>query len=280
VKVLLLGGSGFIGREIVAVAPSLGWKIAAPSSGQCDLASWPSVAAFMEAFSDSWEALIIAIAPRMIGEMPEHSGADALMAVHTALLARAMNPKKLVFLSSADVYGRPPSETPLREGSALRPDSFYAVTKIFSENLLTRVGRSSGAALTILRPPGVYGINDRSPRIVSALLNSSQGGHRVKIAGDGSQRRDLVWVGDVARIVASAVSGTLPPAVYNVATGMSLSVREIIDNLRVAGWDPHFEFEGDASGQYDMIFATDKLISAFPEFRFTPISSALRRERN
>jgi UDP-glucose 4-epimerase len=276
-KVLLIGGSGFIGRSIERQASQRGWLVDAPPTALCDLAAWESVDGFLQSRTSSFDALVLAAGPRGGLRSPADFQAAALAAVNAELLARALAPRTVVFLSSVDVYGRPPVECPVRETTPLRPDTIYAATKIYTENVLSVAAHEANSSLLVFRLPGVFGLNDNSPRIVARLLRSSGGGPVVCIPGDGSQRRDLVWVEDVARLILEGLSQAMRPGVYNLVSGQSLSVRDIVEGVRAAGWDPSIEYGSSADDQYDLIFAADKLQTSLPGFQFTAMQDALRR---
>jgi len=276
-NMLLIGGSGFIGTAIKRESERRGWAVESPSSASCDLNSWNSVQGFLDVYCSQCDVLILAAGPR--GGVVQKSEWEhaALAAVNTGLLSRRLAPRMVVYLSSVDVYGRPPSECPLCEASPVQPDSVYAATKLYAENLLAVTARETGAHLLVFRLPGVFGSEDKSRRIVAALLTSAAGGTAVRIAGDGAERRDLVWVEDVARIIADAVSRKVEPGLYNLVSGQSLSVREIVDGMLAAGWSPKIEWGDRALRGYDLIFRADKIHGCLPDLYFTPIAEALRR---
>jgi len=106
--------------------------------------------------------------------------------------------RRFVHMSSVSVYGRV-SGVPIREDAPLRKiGDPYGDTKIDSERLLEERARTRGLELTVVRPTVIYGPGDRLflPKVIENLRS---GGARV--IGPGTNRVDLVHVGDVAEFV-------------------------------------------------------------------------------
>ncbi len=140
--------------------------------------------------------------------------------------------KRLVFASSASVYFKN-RKLPFREDD--RIDGFitpYAFTKYVGEILCRQFSSLNGIETVSLRLFNVYGsvkaVEGVSPcpSVVEIFLNQKREGKPLSIVGDGSQRRDLVYVDDVVRaLVATMLS---PRAwrgeVINIGSGRNYSV--------------------------------------------------------
>jgi UDP-glucose 4-epimerase len=147
--------------------------------------------------------------------------------------ARATGARKVVFASSAAVYGEPGDE-PTSEDAPTRPLSPYGVDKLASEHMLRAYAAVHGVASTPLRFFNVYGPRQdpTSPYsgVISIFADRARAGRPITIFGDGTQTRDFVYVEDVARAVVTALRtpGGDGSAV-NVATGRETTVRGLAD---------------------------------------------------
>lgn len=123
------------------------------------------------------------------------------------------------------------------------PESPYAISKLASEYYLSYYGRLHGIEHVALRFGNVYGPR-QDPHgeagVVAIFCTRILDGKPLTIFGDGLQTRDYVYVGDVARAVFLAATGTIPKAdrvdarAFNVGTGVGTSVVDLAQLLQQA----------------------------------------------
>ena len=145
---------------------------------------------------------------------------------------------QVVFASTGGaIYGE--CEEPARENGTVEPLSPYGTSKLAAEEYLRSYNRLYGTRHIALRYGNVYGPR-QDPHgeagVVAIFLGALSRGEQATIFGDGSQTRDYVYVGDVARATTSTVGQD--HGVFNVGTGHETSVVEIYELCaRVAGSD-------------------------------------------
>jgi dTDP-L-rhamnose 4-epimerase len=123
------------------------------------------------------------------------------------------------------------------------PRSMYAATKLHQEQLALVAMAAGGPVVTALRYHNVYG--PRMPRDtpyagVAAIFRSAlAAGRAPQVLEDGRQRRDFVYVRDVARANLLALEAPTPvPGVFNVASGQPHTVGELATALAAAMQGP------------------------------------------
>jgi UDP-glucose 4-epimerase len=140
--------------------------------------------------------------------------------------------RKLVFASSAAVYG--PSPVPLTERSGLAPDDVYGVSKATGEQLLKLACRRVGSLdAVVLRLFNTIGPHDPNPHLVPRLISELRGGRERSLRlGNLESVRDYVYVEDVARAILAAVQAQLPGlTTINIGSGVGRSVGEVVEVL-------------------------------------------------
>lgn len=274
--VLLFGGSGFIGGCFRNYAANLGWRVQAPDSKACNLADPRSVEQFAKRASQ-YDVIVCAASARDDRDSFDGAKKNIDIAFGCAQLVELLRPKQLIYLSSVDIFGRPPSKSRISELSPVKLDSPYAVSKFTAENLLMLASRRAKTQCVIMRLPGVFGSNDTSNRIVSAMLRSAHKKNTLTVEGDGLQKRDLVWSHDVSRFIADCISERASGCVLNFATGKSLSILQMYQALRHLGVDIHVRLTGKAAQNFDLRFNNCRLRRKFKTFRFTPFAEALSK---
>jgi UDP-glucose 4-epimerase len=150
--------------------------------------------------------------------------------LHVLEYARATGVKKVVFASSAAVYGDV-TEMPVDEDTAKRPVSPYGIDKLASELALDYYAAVHGVPATWLRFFNVYGPRQdpSSPYsgVISIFADRARAGRPLLIFGDGGQTRDFVYVGDVVRAIRAALADGNSRTVCNVGTGGEITVLEL-----------------------------------------------------
>ncbi|WP_283678540.1 NAD-dependent epimerase/dehydratase family protein [Lentilactobacillus sp. Marseille-Q4993] len=176
---------------------------------------------------------------------------NANLFVLETLRLNQLNPKKVMFTSSAAVYGNDP-ELPKTETSRIVPLSPYAVDKFATERSVINYGTLYGMNTAAVRFFNVYGPrrNPSSPYsgVLSLISSKLKDGTEFTMLGDGQQSRDFVFVEDVVsalRLIARTHDTN--GEVYNVATGSSIS---LLDTIK--------EFEKVADRKLQMKFADER----------------------
>ncbi len=135
---------------------------------------------------------------------------------------------RLVFASSSSVYGNADSY-PVDETMRPKPFSPYGVTKLAAEHLCQLYESNLGLSVVALRYFTVYGPRQRSDMAIHRLFEAALHGTKFPLFGNGEQRRDFTYVGDVVR--ANLLAGLVDvPAgtVANIAGGSKASILDLI----------------------------------------------------
>ena len=166
---------------------------------------------------------------------------------------------KVVYAESSALY-EGVSRMPTPEGE-VRPQSFYAVSKLAGMAFAEAYRRWSGLHLTALRYFCVYGPHQdyrrTVPPVMSAFIIKLLRGERPVIYGSGRKRRDFVYVDDVNDFhLLCATDSRTDGRTYNVGSGVSYSVRDIFDRL-VALLGAHLEpeYQDDLPGEAEETLA-------------------------
>jgi UDP-glucuronate 4-epimerase len=155
-----------------------------------------------------------------------------ILATHHLLGAcSARRETRFLYASSSSIYGQ--AETlPTPETATPRPFSPYGMTKLAAEHLCSSFAANHGVNSIVLRYFSVYGPRQRPDMAFSRFCHAIAEGDPVSIYGDGRQRRDFTFVGDiVAATRAAAVSESAIGNVYNIGGGSMTSLLEAVDLL-------------------------------------------------
>lgn len=248
-RILVTGGSGFIGRHVVAALSALGARVRVidlqphPDADveivQGDLADPEVLAASLDG---GFDAVVHLAAVTSVLRSLEHPrlAQQANVTATAALLegARKAGVSAVVFASTNAVTG--PMEQPaINEAATLRPLTPYGATKAAAEMLMSAYTASYGLRCACLRLTNVYGLGMQAKdSIVARLMRAIQTGATFEIYGDGRQVRDYVNAGDVVSAFGLALTREDWHGPMVVGTGSSLSVLEVVEAVRRASGAP------------------------------------------
>lgn len=151
--------------------------------------------------------------------------------------ARRLGIGKVVFCSTAAVYGKP-AEMPVTEGIPLRPLNLYGVTKLAGERLMDVFSDNHGIATVSLRFGNVFGVGlfTNYDTVVPKFVRMGLNGEDLTVYGDGSSTRDFVHVDDISQALILALESKGEGSeVYNVGgETMEIGVlaKRIVESLR------------------------------------------------
>ncbi len=142
--------------------------------------------------------------------------------------------RKFIYASSMAVYADSSHPSPIDETYTTEPLSPYGVSKLASEKYVLRVGRQKNFDTVILRYFNTYGPGQTfTPYVgvITIFINRLLAGKPPIIFGDGEQRRDFIYVGDVVEATIQAMEEDVTGEICNVGTGITTSVNEIAQLL-------------------------------------------------
>ena len=246
-RAIVTGGAGFIGSHVAEALLARGDEVHVLddlSSGKPE--NVPAGAQLHEGDIRDPGAIFDAVRPGLVFHLaaqasvsvsvakPELDAEVNVLGTVAVLEGARAHGAQVVFSSTGGaIYGE--CEMPATEEWPRRPLSPYGTSKLAGEEYLAAWNRLHGTRHVALRYGNVFGPR-QDPHgeagVVAIFLRAVADGRRPTIFGDGSQERDYVYVGDVARATLAATE--LDSGVINIATGQPTSVLELVDAMRRA----------------------------------------------
>jgi GDP-4-dehydro-6-deoxy-D-mannose reductase len=240
------GAGGFAGPHLLALLP----EAEAPDRSQLDLLDAAAVAAFMRSVQP--EAIFHLAAQASVGrsweEPAETLRANLEMTLNVLEAVRREAPEAPILLAgSGEIYGAP-ERLPVTEEAPLRPQNPYAVSKAASDLLGGQYADAHGLRVVRTRSFNHAGPGQSEEYVVGTLTRQVAeaelaGWEEVVLrVGNLEAARDFTDVRDVVRAYVALVG--LPAGPYNVCSGRSVSVQELVDLLgRVASVEVRAEVD-------------------------------------
>ena len=251
-KVLVTGGAGFIGSNLVRALQERGDDVRVLdnfSTGfranledleleivEGELRSYERVHNAVRGTEVVYHLGALGSVPRSVQDPLTSNAVNVEGTLNVLLAARDEKVKRVVVASSTSVYGTNPP-LPTSEDALLDPISPYGVAKLAAERYCGAFSRVYEAFETVvLRYFNVYGPR-QSPfsqyaAVIPLFIAAVAAGEPVTIYGDGEQSRDFTYVDDaVAATIASGAAEGASGRAFNVAGGKPASVNDVADTI-------------------------------------------------
>jgi UDP-glucose 4-epimerase len=274
-KIIVTGGAGFIGSNIVDAYIEAGHEVAVIdnlSSGKesninpkatfyrMDIRSPEIDLVFVKEKPDVLNHHAAQIDVRKSVDDPEYD-ANVNIVGMINLLQKCIKHgvRKVIFASSGGaIYGEP-EVLPADESSELKPLAPYGASKVAGEFYLSCYQALHGLAYTALRYGNIYGPR-QDPHgeagVIAIFCRAMLNDNEVKIFGTGKQLRDYVYVGDVVRANLFALNAGDNQQI-NIGTGTGTSVNELFTRLKqIVGYGQDANYQPPRQGELDRTYLT------------------------
>lgn len=263
-RVLVTGGSGFLGSHVAAALAAAGhgvvsYDMAAPGPEALATLASVGVGDVVQAMGQTTDlARLMDVCRTERIEAIVHSAgivgletslAQPAATYHTNITgmvnaceaARQLGMARLIYLSSNAAY-HGGDGSPLKETDAVfsvvqgNPAGHYGTTKMACEAIGLSYASFHGLDVLALRVTAIYGLGMRTPMFIKPMVEGAVLGRPVRFATGGPMKRDYTYVPDCARAVVRALAAPTPPEgaqrIFNVAAGQATAAAEVARIVR------------------------------------------------
>ena len=296
-RLLITGGAGFIGSNLVRLALAGGHDVSVLddfSTGyrenldgiaarvvEGSILDPGALASALEGVQSVVHLAALGSVPRSIKDPVATHAANATGTLAVLEAARTAGVSQLIFSSSSSVYGMNPA-LPKSEREWVRPMSPYAVSKLAAEQYVLAFQQAYGMETLAFRFFNVYGPRQRAGHVYAAVIpvfvDALLAGHPLPLNGDGTHSRDFTYVGTVCRVLLDAVSRRVThPEPVNLAFGTNTSLTHLIEVLTVTtGVTAVIEQRPERPGDVRHSQADNAVLrSLFPEVGPVPLEQGI-----
>lgn len=228
-KVLVTGFSGFIGTYLLEKLNQTNYELELMDIADgVDICDWEQVK-HVENVDVVVHLANLSFVPASYDDPKRFYTTNYLSTLNMLELCRANNAKMIFF--SSYVYGHPQYQ-PIDENHPVQAFNPYAQTKVICESLCEGYNRDFKVPVTIFRPFNIYGTGQNPDFLIPSIIQQARNGKIV--VKDDRPKRDYIHVEDIVRAVIKAIEKVDDDKlnVYNLGTGISYSVKEIVDIVR------------------------------------------------
>ena len=273
-RVVIMGAGGFVGSSIKDHIEKAGMHVLGLTEQSLDLLDMNASQRLADLLRPNDTLVVVsAIAPCKNNTMLLK---NIIMMEAVCSAIEKVPPLHVIYFSSDAVYAD--DTKPLTESSCAEPSSLHGVMHLAREVMLKQV---CNMPLAILRPSLIYGAADTHNGYgPNQFCSLAAAGKDIVLFGDGEERRDHVYIDDVAEIVRLVIAHK-SKGILNIATGNAISFKEIAEIVAShfspspaiktsprKGPMPHKGYR-----PFDITACRD----AFPYFRYTSLTEGLAK---
>jgi len=293
-KVLVVGGAGFIGSELVHQLADAGARVTVLddlTNGRRenladlgnrielvvgDLRDQPLVAKLMKDTRVVFHLACLGVR-HSIHSPHENADVNATGTLGLLELARAANVGRFVYVSSSEVYGTA-MHVPMTELHPAFPMTVYGAGKLAGECYTRAFHRTYNFPTVVVRPFNAYGPRSHhegdSGEVIPKFLLRGMARKPLIIFGDGTQTRDFTFVSDTARgIMLSGLADAAIGETLNIGSGFEITVNDLAQQVRTLLGDERIEIRHDADRPGDVLRLFADMTRAHQIINFRPTIS-------
>ncbi|WP_263264733.1 NAD-dependent epimerase/dehydratase family protein [Pseudomonas sp. RIT-PI-S] len=300
--VLITGGAGFIGSHLVEALLARGYGVRVLdnlSTGkrenlplehprlQLYVGDAADASLLGQAAQGCSAAVHLAAVASVQASVEDPVGTHQSNFITTLNLCEALRThgvRRVLFASSAAVYGNNGEGQAIDEDLPKAPLTPYAADKLASEHYLDFYRREHGLEPVVFRFFNIYGPRQdpSSPYsgVISIFAQRAQAGLPITLFGDGEQTRDFFYVEDLVELLVQALEmAKVPPGPFNVGLNQATSLNQLLQALgNVLGGLPAVSHQAPRAGDIKHSRAgNQRLLAHFQLGEITPLEVGLRR---
>ncbi len=243
-KILITGGSGFLGKVLLKKLSSLKINIVCLTQSKieqnsprnkeirfikADIMSLTSLDRVKNEFKNIDQIVHLAglVPKNYFDDIPEKMFNVNVYGTLNILKTFGTHIKSFIYISTAEIYGIPNNFGAINEKQPVNPLTHYATSKFSAERVCEIYLKDSNTILTILRLATLYGPNDTISRAIPNFIRTALAGKSLKVYG-GEQLRDYLHVEDAAQAIIYAIFN--PQAgIFNIGSSKAKCIKDVAE---------------------------------------------------
>jgi len=280
-RVLILGHTGFIGKHLVKffkkTQPEV--ELIGKSIPEVDLTNIEDAKKLSNSLDGDTTVIMCAAIKRQFGDNLDNFSKNVKMVENLSRVLEERPVKRLIFFSSAAVYGEDIHNINITENTSICPTSYYGIAKYTCERLLIKsFNNIQGGSLFIVRPPLIYGSGDPGSTYGPAgFVKAALRKEKITLWGDGSELREFIFVEDIAKII-HQLTFSEQEGIVNISSGKSTSFKDILGIIsNFVNEQLTVDSRQRTKDKVDNVFCNNQFMNLLGNFQFTNLRDGIKK---
>ena len=146
--------------------------------------------------------------------------------------ALSNNVKKILYASTSGIYGHSAIEQSVDEKIMVDPRTSYAMAKRYNEIYLSALHEEKGLKSIALRFFNIYGMNQDNRMVIPRFIEQARSGSPITIFGSGKQTRDFTFIDDTIKSCIDLIKVNCGFEIFNIANDNELSISDLANTIK------------------------------------------------
>lgn len=234
-KVLVTGGAGFIGSNLIVKLKKLGAKVESfdHSQGKDILDKNALRSTIKKKFDIIYHLAGYSGGPRSNQEIVKTMEINTIATANLLKFVKEYSRHSKIILSNSRLeYGKP-SYLPIDEKHPTNPNSVYGISKLASTQIAMLFSKNYGLKITVLRTSNVYGPTKSKKfmgyNIINYFIDIAKRGKTIEIFGTGEQERDYLYITDLIDAFILLTNENASGQIFNLGYGKGIKVKDMAE---------------------------------------------------
>lgn len=296
-KILLIGGAGFIGSNLVKALDKEKYQVTVVEPDKAftgrlkgedvnlQFGSLNDVKFIKELIERQGIQIVVHLVSTLIPgssyEDYKREYKDVIFPTIELMELCAQKGIRFVYFSSGGtVYGNRNDVLPFEESDPMKPISYYGWSKQMMENSIQFMHRTIGLDYLILRPSNPYGHGQNlygKQGLVAVAIGKLLKNEPIEVWGDGSAVRDYIYVDDLAKVFVKLIEGDVHNMTLNIGSGRGYSVNDVLAFLKiVSGMDLKIVYQNPRPVDVSNMVLDTTMLRSIISYESTPFMDGVR----
>lgn len=191
--------------------------------------------------------------------------------------------EKIIYASTSGIYGRNAIEKAVKEDFDVSPKSSYSIAKRYNEIYLAALFAEKNIGSIALRFFNVYGPKQDSRMVIPRFFNQALNSQPLTVYGDGNQTRDFTYIDDVTEAAIQLSTKGKGHQILNVSNNKEYSIKQLAENIvSICNPEVKIDYIQPPSNRYDFeverrFGSSDKLFTLIGFKPDTPLEKGLKK---
>lgn len=296
-NILLIGGAGFIGSNLVKALSKENYSIYVlePEDANTDRLKSSKINIVKGSLSDfdfvskiienNGIGIVVHLVSTLIpGSTYEDYKQEYKNVIFPSIelmeLCAEKGVKFVYFSSGGTVYGNRNDVLPFVENDSMAPISYYGWSKQMMENSILFMHRTKGLNYLVVRPSNPYGHGQNlygKQGLVAVAIGKILKGEPIDVWGDGSAVRDYIYIDDLAKVFAQLIEKDVKNTTLNIGSGRGYSVNDVLAFLKIVTQkDFKINYQNPRPVDVSNMVLDLRNLKQYVDIEFTPFLEGIR----
>lgn len=268
-KVLVLGSTGFIGKNLMDFLVSENYPVVGLSTSRCNFSNLNSFKKSTKNIVKNSTVIFCAGKHRQYGDNIKNYNLNKNIIKNLLIIFKSQKPKKIIFFSTVEVYGNKFLKK-IDEDTKINPLNLYAKGKYEQELLIKKFCIKHKIKFNIIRIPGIFGKQDNDTSFISKVISAISKNKVLNFNTNLREKRDYIYIDDLVKALKLIIDSNFLSGSYNLVSGKSYSIEAIVKKIEKI-YKKKLKYKLSKKNGFNLVFSNKKIKKSIKKIKFNSL---------